>query len=186
METLYFNNIKIENHSETPERLNIEGYICHFMQKNLNDEVVDKNSFNDFFEMYSEGKITPVVNYNHDSNQIIGGVDTIETREDGLYMKAFLNREVRINSEMIIPNILAGTLNGFSTEGFIKDGWDGIVELSNGGYYVKSFLLTSVAVTATPADWDAKFSLSNFIKEYRERKNQSTGEIQNNLKWFRI
>lgn len=186
METLYFNNIKIENHSETPERLNIEGYICHFMKKNLNEEVVDKDSFNDFFEMYGEGKLTPVVNYNHDSNQIIGGVETIETREDGLYMKAFLNRDVKINSEMIIPNILAGTINGFSTEGFIKDGYNGIVELDNGGYYVKSFLLTSVAVTATPADWDAKFSLSNFIKDYSEHKNNVVEETKNNLKWYQL
>jgi HK97 family phage prohead protease len=186
METLFFNNIKIENHTDTPERLNIEGYICHFLQKNLNDEVVDKNSFDEFFEMYGEGKITPVVNYNHDQNQIIGGVESIETKEDGLYMKAFLNKEVKINSDMIIPNILAGTISGFSTEGFIKDGWDGIVELENGGYYVKSFLLTSVAVTATPADWEAKFSLSNFIKEYREHKNQVVEEIKNSLKWYQL
>lgn len=186
MKTIFFNNIKIENHSETPERLNIEGYICHFNRENLNSEVVDLNSFDDFFEMYNEGKLKPIVNYNHDSNQIIGGVDTIETKENGLYMTAHLNRGVKINDDMIIPNILAGTINGFSTEGFIKDGYNGIVELENGGYYVKSFLLTAVAVTATPADWDAKFSLSNFIKEYKEQKNQVVEETKNNLKWYQL
>lgn len=186
METLYFNNIKIENHSETPDRLNIEGYICHFNRENLNSEMVDSNSFDTFFEMYGEGKLVPIVNYNHDSNQIIGGIDTIETRKDGLYMKAFLNRDVKINSDMIIPNILAGTISGFSTEGFIQDGWDGIVELESGGYYVKNFILTAVAVTATPADWDAKFSLSNFIKEYKEKKEKESEETKNRLKWYQL
>lgn len=101
-------------------------------------------------------------------------------------MKAFLNRDVKINSDMIIPNILAGTINGFSTEGFIQDGWDGIVELESGGYYVKNFILTAVAVTATPADWDAKFSLSNFIKEYKDKKEKESEEIKNNLKWYQL
>lgn len=186
MKTIFFNNINIENHEEQSDRLNIAGYICHFNRENLNSEVVDSNSFDEFFEMYNEGKLKPIVNYNHDSNQIIGGVDTIEVKENGLYMQAHLNRGVKINDDMIIPNILAGTINGFSTEGFIKDGYNGIVELDNGGYYVKSFLLTAVAVTATPADWDAKFSLNSFINEYIESKKDTENEIVKNLKWFNL
>lgn len=186
MKTIFFNNINIENREEQSDRLNISGYICHFNRENLNMEVVDSNSFDTFFEMYKSGKLKPIMNYNHDNNQIIGGIDNIEVKENGLYMQAYLNRGVRLNDDMLIPNIMAGTVNGLSTEGFIQDGYDGIVELESGGYYVKNFILTAVAVTATPADWDAKFSLNSFISEYIEKKKETENEIVKNLKWFNL
>lgn len=177
MENIYINDLKIENTHESANSVNIEGYACHFNRVNLNSEIVDENSFVKFFNLYNTKKLIPIVNYNHDSNQIIGGIDEIISDSTGLYMSAHLNRGVKINDEMIIPNILAGTLNSLSTEGFIEDGYNGIEERAD-SYYVKNFILTAVAVVANPADWDAKFTLQNFINEYQQQKLQ---EVLNNL-----
>ena len=185
MNTIFINNLKIENAVETDSLLNIEGYCCHFNRANLNQEVVDAHSFDTFFDMYVEGKLNPKLNYNHDSNYIIGGIDDFDVKKDGLYMKAHINKNVAICRDMIIPNILSGDLNTFSTEGYIKDGYSGIVENEDGSYYVKDFLLTAVGVVPTPADWDAKFTLTNFINEYKTHKEEEKKEIEKaSSKWY--
>ena len=84
---------------------------------------------------------------------------------------------------MIIPNILSGDLNSFSTEGYIKDGYNGIVENEDGTYYVKDFLLTAVGIVPTPADWDATFTLANYLKGYEEDKRKRESEEQKR-KWY--
>lgn len=183
MNKIFINDLKIENAVETDSLLNIEGYCCHFNKTNLNMERVDEHSFDTFFEMYVEGKLVPKLNYNH-TDTIIGGIDDFDTRKDGLYIKAHVNKNVAICKDMIIPNILSGDLNAFSTEGFIKDGYDGIVENKDGSYYVKDFLLTHVSVVSCPADWDAKFSLSNFINEYKAQKEEERKEIEKKSKWY--
>lgn len=182
--TIYISNLKIENYSNESDRLNLEGYCCHWYRPNLNSERVDKNSFNMFFEMYNEGKIKPYINFNHNSEQIIGGVDELTTDERGMYLKGHLNRGIKINDEMLIPNIVAGNISGFSTEGQIIDGYNGIDEKDDGTYYVRNFLLTAIAVTPTPADWDAKFSFNSFINEYKENKLQELKDLKTNSKWF--
>ena len=170
MEQIYVsnNNYQIHNAIETDDFLKIEGYCCHFNKMNLNKEVVDENSFNYFFSLYNDGKLTPRLNYNH-TDAVIGGIDKIRVEYGGLYMYAHLNKNIPLNNEMIIPNILAGDIKSLSTEGFIKDGYNGIQEIEN-GYYVKNFVLTGVSVVSTPSDPDAKFSISNFFKEYEEWK----------------
>ena len=165
------NNYEIHNAVETDDFLNIEGYCCHYNKMNLNSQVVDEKSFAYFFSLYNANKLTPRLNYNH-SDTVIGGIDKIRTEYDGLYMYAHLNKNIPVNNEMIIPNILAGDIKSLSTEGFIKDGYKGIEELEN-GYYVKNFVLTGVSVVSTPSDPDAQFSITNFVKEYEEWKKST-------------
>ena len=157
-------NFKIENAVEDDKFLNIDGYACHWNVRNLNDEIVDENSFDTFFQMYGDGKLKPALNYNH-TDLIIGGIDTIERKDDGLFISCHLNKDVRECRDSIIPNILAGDITGFSTEGFIKNGFDGVDFNEDGSYYVRDFLLTAVAVVSTPADWDAQFSVKNYVNE---------------------
>lgn len=173
METknIYLSGIgTINSYTEDDNFLHIEGYGAHFNRANLNQERVDANSFNQFFTMYNEGKLTPILNWNHDSNQVIGTIDTITSDETGLFFKASINRGVKFCDENLIPNITAGVINSFSTEGYIGGGYDGIVEYEDGSYYVKNFILTALAVVSTPADWDAKFGIANYLKEMKEEQ----------------
>lgn len=165
------NTYTIQNAVEDSDRLNIEGYCCHYNTTNLNDQIVDSRSFDYFFGLYNSGKMKPALNYEH-TTEIIGGVDSIERRDDGLFMTAHLNKSVPVNN-MIIPNILAGDIKSFSTEGFVKGGYSGLVETEN-GFYIKDFILTAVAIVSVPADWDAEFSVANMLKGYQEWKNSLT------------
>lgn len=168
-----YNNFIIENTAEEEDFIRIEGYCAHFNKVNLNNELVDESSFNDFFSLYNAGKLKPALNWNHDSNQIIGGIDKISKKENGLYMSARINKSIPV-CEMIVPNILKGDITGLSTEGFVKNGYDGIVENEDGSYYVKDFILTAVAVTPTPADWNAKFCVKNYIDTLNSGNEQKS------------
>ena len=164
---LYLNdNFEIQNTVETDNFLAIEGYACHYDKKNLNNQVVDGESFRTFFEMYKANQLNPRLNYNH-TDDVIGGIDELTPMSDGIWIKAHLNKMIPMVKDMIIPNVLAGDINSFSTEGYVKGGYNGIVELEN-GYYVKDFILTGVSVVSTPADAEATFSIANYIREYDE------------------
>lgn len=166
---IYSPELTIQNASEDGNRLNIEGWAAHFNRANLNGEVTDKNSYNVYFQMRNEGKIRTLLNYEH-TDTVIGDVDDIECKNEGLWVKCHLNKGVKINDEMIIPNVLAGTLNSFSTEGIVQGGYDGIVELDNGNFYVKNLILTSLSIVRTPADWDATFSVANFLQTHKPKE----------------
>lgn len=168
MENLILGNYKIENSKDSEDKLYFTGYCCHFNSANLNSEIVDENSFNTFFEMYNNKKLIPIVNYNHDNNQIIGGVESIISDKTGLYMEAYLSKGVKINDEMIIPNVINGTLTGLSTEGYILDNY---IEERGDNYYVPGFLLTAIAVTPHPADFNAHLSLNSYIEQLKATKN---------------
>lgn len=165
---ILYNSFKIENALTEDEKLIINGYCAHFGVKNLNEEVVDANSFNEFFSLYDDGKLVPALNYNH-TDQIIGGIDSIEKKDNGLFMTAHLNKNVPL-CDMLIPNILSGDISGLSTEGFVKNGVDGVEFLDEGGYYVKDFLLTAVAVVSTPADWNAQFTVRNYLNTHPKQE----------------
>ena len=181
MELYITNTYNIEKVENGEQFLNIEGYACHFGQMNLNEQVVDAHSFDLFFDLYKQNKITPRLNYEH-SNTVIGGIDKLERTADGVYMTAHLNKEIPVVNDMIIPNILAGDIKSFSTEGLIKGGYNGIVELET-GYYIKNFILTGVSVVSTPADWDAEFSVANVLKGFEEWKLQNAVK-ENNKKIY--
>lgn len=160
---IYNNEFRIENAVKEDALLRIEGYCAHWNKANLNHEVVDYKSFDNFFEMYNAGKLRPALNYNH-SADLIGGIDNLERTDTGLYIKCHLNRNISLVRDMVEPCIDAGDLTSFSTEGYVEGGWDGITELDNDNYYVKSFLLTAVAVVAVPADYEARFTVANILQ----------------------
>lgn len=169
-------NFTISNTQETTNRLEIEGYACHFNTTNLNHERVDEKSFTKFLGMFNNGEIIPKLNYNH-TTEYIGGITNFNTDNTGLKIRAYLNKEVAIVRDMLLPNILDGNINQFSTEGFVENGYNGIVEFDDGSYYVKDFILTDVAIVAHPADPKATFTLANFIEEYKVQKLQNQRKI---------
>lgn len=163
---ILFNNIcSIENAAEDGGVLRIEGYCAHYGKPNLNMEIVDAASFETFFGMYGRGELKPDLNYQH-TDTVIGDIDTIESRESGLWISAHLNYGVKIVDEMIAPNVLKGSLCKFSTEGYIQNGIDGIEERGE-NYYVRDFLLTGVAVVRTPADPKAVFCVKNYMDAWK-------------------
>lgn len=172
---IFFDTVVIENAVNSDNRLDIEGYACHFLQENLNREVVDASSFDDFFGLYNSGKLKPRLNYNH-SDTLVGGIDGLEVRERGLYMRAHLNTDIAIVRDMIAPCVLAGDINGFSTEGFVTNGYDDIVTHKDGSYFVKSFMLTGVSVVSTPADWDATFSVRNYFEKFAKASEEEAAK----------
>lgn len=165
-------DLKFNSVTDIDGFLKIEGYGAHYGVVNLNNEIVDKNSFNEFFGMYNDGKITPKLNWNHDGDQIIGTIDDIISDNTGLYFTCSINKDVKICQENLIPNIEKGVIDSFSTEGFIKNGYDGVIINSDGSYYVKDFILTALAVCAVGADYNAKFRLANFLKSEETRRNK--------------
>lgn len=180
---IYLNGLGITKVTNTENFVNIEGFAAHFEKANLNREIVNAESFNDFFELYNAGKLRPRLNYEH-TEQLLGGIDSLEIKDNGLYMKAHLNKNVKMVSDTILPLIESNDINSFSTEGFID--WNDIVENEDGSYFVKSFMLTGVSIVSCPADPDAKFSLNSFINEYLEKKKETVNQINKNLKWFNL
>jgi len=170
---LSLNNLcKIENASAEDGFLHIEGYAAHYNKKNLNEELVDNRSFDYFFSLYNSNELKPKLTWEH-TDQVIGGIDNIVSKKEGLWISARLNYNVKIVEEMIAPNIIAGDIDSFSTEGFVRNGYDGIIENKDGSYYVKDFILTAVSVVRTPADSAAVFSVANYIKEFASKKHSS-------------
>lgn len=156
------NTFHIENAVADDNALYLEGYAAHYDRPNLNREIVSASSFDYFFSLYNENKLRPALTYEHDNTLVIGAIDELVSKDDGLFMKCHLTRSVPI-CDTIIPNVMAGNIDSFSSEGYIVDGIDGVEFLDNGDYYVKSFLLTAVSVVNTPADYDAKFSVRNYL-----------------------
>lgn len=167
---LTFNNVQ-----DGDGFLKIEGYGVHYGVVNLRQELVDAKSFDMFFDMYGSGKVKPVLNWNHDPNSVIGTVDTITSDNTGLWFSCSVNKGVKFCDENLIPNIKAGVINSFSTEGIIRGGYDGIIVNPDGSYYVKDFILTALAVCANGADYNAKFSVANYLRQ---------SEPQKRSKWY--
>lgn len=172
---------KIENAAVDGDVLRIGGYACHYDVTNLNSERVNAKSFDSFFCLYNEGKLKPRLNWEH-TDTVIGGIDEIVSKENGLWINCHLNQGVKIVSDMIAPNILSGDLDSFSTEGYILNGYNGIVEnAEDDSYYVKDFILTAVSIVRTPADWDAVFTVQNFIDEFKANKPRGMRVLPNML-----
>lgn len=176
---IYLEGLHIENVKNNDNTVDIEGTICHYNRANLNREIVDENSFKKFFSLYNENKLKPRLNYEH-TDQVIGGIDEIVSFEDCLYMKAHLSKNVAIVRDTIIPLIETKDLNSFSTEGLVN--FDDVEEFEDNTYYVHNFILTGVSIVSCPADWEAKFTLKNFINEYIAEKESKKEEIKNNSK----
>lgn len=174
---IYLNNIRITNAVDDDGVGRIEGFAAHWYKPNFNEERVDASSFDKFFQLMGEGKIEPVLNFNHSSERIIGKIDRLETKEDGLWMEAHVNKNVAFVKETVWPLIEAGDLNGLSTEGYIPSS-DNIEWLKDNTYFVKTFILTAVAVCALPADGYARFSVANVVNNMRPTEEEAKETIK--------
>lgn len=135
--------------------MNIRGYACHFNKRNSNGEIVNADSFTNTLKYYKDNGIKVPINYNHNSDMIIGHIERFYTATDGLYIDAVLNEDIDDVKNFVMPLVKDGTLSCFSTEGYIprKD----IERINDNTYLAKTFDLRAVAVVNLPADIEAKF-----------------------------
>lgn len=161
----------ITNAVEDKNFLKIDGTAAHFGSPNLNGEIVDANSFSDFFDMYNGGKLNPALNYNHDSNMLIGGVDRVYIQDNTLCCSAHLNKNIAFCRDTLIPMIMSGDVKSYSTEGYVN--YNDIVMRDDGTYYASNFLLTAVAIVSTPADYRSEFTIKNCFERIEREKMES-------------
>lgn len=162
-----FNNLDVVDLKNDGDKAILEGFAAHYGDANLNMERVDADSFTKFFEMYNSKKLKPYLNYNHDSDKQVGGIDELESRNEGLYIKAHLNTRLPFVSDWIIPLIEGGDLKSFSTEGWAYD----VTYLDDETYYVGQFMLTAVALVQTPADYKSEFKLANLYNATKAKQD---------------
>ena len=176
-QNIFFNsqNLLITNAVEEDNMLRIEGTAAHFGEANLNNEIVDEKSFDSFFLLYREGKLTPVLNFNHDPYALIGGIDNIYTKDNALWCSAHLNKDIAICRDTLIPMVMSGDIKSYSTEGWV--GFNDIVEHDDGTYYCKNFMLTGVAVVSLPADYNSEFSIKNYFENNKTLKTKKLNPI---------
>lgn len=164
------------------DKLEIEGYCCHFNRKNLNGEIVYRSSFDTFFTAYEKGTIRPLINHEHNNDRIIGGIDDLDRDDTGLYIVAHLNKNIPYVEEWLIPNIMSGDIKNFSTEGFPVGGYDSIKINDDKSYSVLDFMLTAVAIVNHPADWTADFTVRNYLST--KPTEEEVKETVNKSKWY--
>ena len=179
---IYLNNIRITNAVDDDGVGRIEGFAAHWYKPNFNDERVNASSFDTFFQLMGEGKIEPTLNFNHNPERIIGKIDKLEAKDEGLWMQAHVNKNVAFVKETVWPLIEAGDLTGLSTEGYIRSS-DDVEWLKDDTYFVRSFILTAVAVCPTPADGYARFSVANVVNNMRPTEEEVKEEIKK-TKWY--
>ena len=177
------NEVEYHYNSEAG-RIDIAGTACHWYKENLNHEIVTDTSFDAFLGLYNNGKLSVVVNYEHNNDQIIGGIDKVNKESDGLWVEGHINTNIPYVRDWLLPLIEAKDLKSLSTEGFVLNGYNGIIEREDGSHIVKDMILTAVAVTSHPADWDAEFSVRNYIEEYKALKTPE--EEVAKTKWYLI
>lgn len=173
-----YNDIDLLSFNSEDDRLNIEGYACHYGVCNLNNEIVFKDSYNTFFEAYNQKKVMPILNFNHDNNKQIGSIDDITSDSTGLYVKAHINKNIPWCRDWLIPNIEMGDIKSYSTEMIVIGGYDGIKRNDDGTYVVLNGLLTAVAVVQHPADYRSEFTVKNFLESLPKVDNTPKS------KWF--
>lgn len=156
-------DLHIYNVQEESNLIKIDGTAAHFNVPNLNGEIVDEKSFDNFFSLYNDGKITPAFTFNHDPNMLIGGIDKIYIEGDTLRCSAHINKDIAFCRDTLIPMVLAGDVKSYSTEGYIS--YDDIEERENNTYYAANFLLTTVSAVTVPADYKSKFTIKNMYDE---------------------
>ena len=180
---IYFSNTLL-NYEQSDEKFTLTGYAAHFGEANMNHERVNASSFAQCLKDRSEGRHNIVVNYNH-LPEVYGGVDEISTDSTGLYITAHLNTGIPFVRDNLIPNILAGDIKSFSTEGACPNGYEDIVyDEKDDTYFVKNFYLFAVAVTPHPADWKSEFSVANVFKMFEKERLENGTDASKTVKWY--
>lgn len=180
---IYFSNTLL-NHEQDGDRFILTGYAAHFGEANLNRERVDASSFAQCLKDRDDGKHNIIVNYNHQS-EVYGGVDEITTDSTGLFVRAHLNTAIPFVRDNLIPNILAGDIKSFSTEGVCPNGYEDIIYSERDDtYFVRNFYLCAVAVTPHPADWKSEFSVANVFKMFEKERLENEATALKPMKWY--
>lgn len=175
-----FEDFAISNALEEENLLKIEGRACTYNTKNLNNEIVNERSFAETFRLYNANQLKPAFTFEHHMDKVIGGIDALESRQDGLYIKAHLNKNVKLCQDTLIPCILANDIRSLSTEGYIVGGANGVDIFDDGSYYIKNLMLTAVSVVNVPADPRANFyTVANFLKEVKAMETEAVKS-----KWY--
>lgn len=139
--------------------MRITGYACHFNKRNKNGEIVTAKSFEKSLQRHIDEDIVIPINYNHQSDVILGKVVEYRFANDGLIITAELNDDVDVVKNYVAPLVKDGTFNRFSTEGYISR--DTIEKVSDDTYIANEFDLTAVAIVVNPADTDAYFIVNS-------------------------
>lgn len=169
------NGLEHSQNDENPNLVRIEGYAAHFDTPNGNWEIVNRNSFDKFMQERKEKGLRPLLTFDHNSQNIIGGWDDFEIREDGLYAIGHLNTDVALVRDTVLPLMRSGDLRGLSTEGWSNFDENTIHE--DGTMEIKNFFLYAISVVGFPADSAANAELKN----KRNPNNKGKREININL-----
>lgn len=155
--------------------LRIKGYCCHFGKPNGNGEIVNKDSFDRWFNELKPTDVMPSINLMH-TDRIIGGIDVLRPDDTGLWMEGRICLTPFVRDE-IMPLIDNGFLVHLSTQGWVTRWHEQLDEDTDRYYFVADeYLLMGVALVDVPADLNAKFSsnavtLERFGKEKKEEKS---------------
>lgn len=163
------NEYTINNVIENDDHVTITGSAAHFGAANLNGQIVDSKSFENSIKMFRENVIIPALNYNHDSNALIGGITDLYTTDSTLEVEAKLNKNIPLVRDMILPLISDGTLRSFSTEGYIS--MADCKDCGNNTYYTPNFSLRAIAIVSVPADHESRFTIRNYFDDQYKLKN---------------
>lgn len=160
------NALKLTNtHTATDnaDLLIVEGYGCHFGTVNGNKEVVTEKSFVDFFDELRNGRQMPYFNYQHNPEAIIGGWDSIEADDKGLFCRGHLNKRVALVRDTVLPLVESGDLAGLSTEGYAMGWYDDAEDV----WHSEKFMLLGISLVSLPADFAADMVVRNRLEAQR-------------------
>lgn len=151
----------------------IAGYVCKWNETNANGWNIRPGAFDKSLAAFSEQGLKPRLDYEHDFSAVIGGIDSLESDDKGLYIVAHLNTDVALVRDTVLPLMKSGDLNFFSSE-FITDE----AEWSEDGNYVlvQSATLVGVAVVSLPADSGAEAYLASYRPQPKEEKERVCAE----------
>lgn len=178
-----YNNIDTITFNAEEDKMNIAGYACHFGTRNLNGELCFKETFNQFFEAYKEGKVRPILNFDHQNDKQIGMIDAIDADATGLYVMAHINRNIPWCRDWLIPNIEMGDIKSFSTELAVIGGRNGVKINDDGTYDVLAAHLIGCAVVQHPADYRSEFTVKNYLDSLPKEEEDVKEEL-NKSKWY--
>lgn len=164
-------NFAFSRKEKTDSGYLIEGYACHWGTPNHNGEIVNRNTYDNFFKVMAAKEQYPAMNLFH-SPIIVGVWDAIESDNDtGLYVKGRIEDTNIISKNYVIPMVECGAIRSLSTQGWTN--WDNIEETED-GLILKDSVLTAISLVDLPADFDANFV--NNLNLYR-RKKQVNNEL---------
>lgn len=138
--------------TKAAEGVMIEGYANRFKTDAYNERMDPKSVKLERF------KQNPILLFNHDMNYPVGKVVAVESREDGLFVKALVSSADVEKIAYVRELVADGTLCTFS----VRFAGEQVVEDPEvtGGKLIKDWELQEVSIVSIPAQPDSTFSLA--------------------------